>query len=296
MIDSLSRFFNCAPLINRASIHDVQVFMSEWVRTIGKPRRIITDRGGPTLSGAAWGGFESHFWVANESRASVRPAPKRISGKVNTCAKNRSGAHHFRHQRQCPIPRNIDSCGDCENHVPHAVTGVPPALAMTGRCDILPGYSHTAFIHDPDLADSLTRVNNSLSTILNARNAIITADASNAIKTMLTLKSPGRYKVHFYPGSSVQIAMNHSRVGAYRVVSVLDSNLILDRSARLFKWPKCKTRMIRDAETERFDATVVPPIDEALPGDSSQEMPTEIADPSCGSPNDNEISAGVVPP
>ena len=69
------------------------------------------------------------------------------------------------------------------------MTGVSPALAMTGRCDILPGYGRAAVIHDPEQSDSLLRANNSMSTILNARNAIIDADAINDIKTMLTRKN-----------------------------------------------------------------------------------------------------------
>ena len=110
---------------------------------------------------------------------------------------------------------------------------------MTGRCDILSGYSHTASVHAPEQADSLLKVNNSPVAILNARNAIIADGANNAIKTMLNRISPDRYKIHFCPGASVEIAMNHSRVGTYRLVSVLGRNLILARDARLFKWPKC---------------------------------------------------------
>ena len=242
MIDSLSRFINCALLINRASIHAGQVFMNDWVRTIGKPMGIITDRGGPTLSGAAWADLSHTFgWqmihapqnaphqngLAERSTRSLEIAVKHIISATNAKA---------------PCQEILTQAVIAKNHVPHAVTGVPPALAMTGRCDILPGYSQTAFAHDPDQADSLTRVGNSLSTILNARNAIIIADAKYPIKTVLARKSPARYKSHFYPGASVQIAMNHSWVGTYRVASVLDSNLILGRSERLFKWPECKTR------------------------------------------------------
>ena len=148
----------------------------------------------------------------------------------------------------------------------------------------------------PEQADSLLRVDNSLITILNARNAIITADARNSIKTMLNRKSPDRYKIYFRHGSSVQIAMNQSWIGTYRVVSVLDRNLILDRASRLFKWPKCKTRTIRDVGTGRFGATVIPQSGAKSIGDSLQETPTEIADQSLGSPNDNEVLAGVAPP
>ena len=50
-IGGLSRFINCTLLINRASIRAGQAFLNDWVRTVGKPRRIITDKGCPTLSG-----------------------------------------------------------------------------------------------------------------------------------------------------------------------------------------------------------------------------------------------------
>ena len=56
----------------------------------------------------------------------------------------------------------------------------------------------------------------------------------------------------------MEIAPNQSGNGAYRVVSVLDINLVMGRDVRIFKWPKCKTRAIRDMETERFDATITP--------------------------------------
>ena len=61
MIDSLPRSINCSMLIARASIRAGQVFMGDWVRAIGKPRRIITDRGGPTLPGEAWAYLSRKF-------------------------------------------------------------------------------------------------------------------------------------------------------------------------------------------------------------------------------------------
>ena len=58
MIDSLSRFINCTSrfinctlLIALDAEHVGQTFLIDWVRTIGKPRRIITDAGGPNLTG-----------------------------------------------------------------------------------------------------------------------------------------------------------------------------------------------------------------------------------------------------
>ena len=51
MIGSLPRCINCPVVITKASIHSGHVFMNDWVSTIGKPRRAIADRGGPTFQG-----------------------------------------------------------------------------------------------------------------------------------------------------------------------------------------------------------------------------------------------------
>ena len=39
------------------------------------------------------------------------------------------------------------------NHVPHTATGLPPALEMTGRCDLLAGRAATAWTHGPESVD-----------------------------------------------------------------------------------------------------------------------------------------------
>ena len=44
-----------------------------------------------------------------------------------------------------------------KNHAPRTTTGLPTALAMTGRCDILAGHSHTAPNRDPEIADSVMK-------------------------------------------------------------------------------------------------------------------------------------------
>ena len=64
----------------------------------------------------------------------------------------------------------------------------------------------------------------------------------------------------------------------------------------MFEWHKCKTRTIHGAETERFDATAIPPSGEKAPGDSLRETPTATTDPSIGSSEDNETLEGVVSP
>lgn len=196
---------------------------------------------------------------------------------------------------KCPTQEISTQAVIAKNHVPRAAPGLSPALAMTGRCDILAGHGRIAFNRDPEKCDSLLRMNNSMSNILHARNAIITADATNAIKTMLSRKSPDRYMIHFFPGASVQIAMNHMWAGTFRVVCALGSNSILERASRLFKWPKCKTRLIHDMETERFDATVIP--QDVEPTSHSSQSGGKVArnDPPEGSANDGKLDSSIPP-
>ena len=84
------------------------------------------------------------------------------------------------------------------HHLPHSATGIPPALAMTGRCDISSGYPHTAFNHDPEIAESVMEINNNVRNITNARNAIVFADAHRAVRTMMSRKAPDRPMSHFF--------------------------------------------------------------------------------------------------
>ena len=129
---------------------------------------------------------------------------------------------------------------------------------MTGRCDFLSGHSHAAFTHEPERRDSVTRANIAMNIITNAGSEIIPADSSYAIKTTISRKSPDGFASRFFPGASVRIDADKSRVGTYRVVSVIGSNLVLRRVSSVFKRPKCNNRMIRDAETARLDDTVTP--------------------------------------
>ena len=273
MIDSLSRFANCTLLINKASGHAAQIFLDDWVRTLGKPRRIITDRGGPTLQGEAWANLSHIFgWQmirAPKFHPNQNGMAERSTRSLKIAVKNLIAAT----QALAPTQEILTQAVIAKNHVPHAVTGVPPAMAMTGRCDILAGHGMAAFTHDPNASDSLGRSTNNLSNILNARNAIIMADASYAIKTMLSRKPPGRFMTHFTPGAAVQIATKQSWIGTYRVVSVLGSSLVLERANRIFKWPKCKTRVIHDLENERFGSTVVNP--DTVESDSLIPLPLQ---------------------
>ena len=146
-----------------------------------------------------------------------------------------------------------------KNHVPHSITGIPPALATTGRCDILAGYSVTGFNREPDISDSVVRQCNSLKNIMNARDAIILADAENAADSLLRHKPPDRANQFSPLGASVQICKNDKWIGTFRVVAVIRSNLVVERAGELLKWPQCKCRLIYETPMERMDLAVYRP-------------------------------------
>ena len=93
------------------------------------------------------------------------------------------------------------------NHVPHTVTGIPPALTMSGRCDLLAGHASTAWPHNPDTVGPAVLQTNAMRHILNERSAVMAADAERTLTTCLQRNLPDR-SLEFYPaGSSVQIAL-----------------------------------------------------------------------------------------
>ena len=82
---------------------------------------------------------------------------------------------------------------------------------------------------------------------MNARDAIIHADANLAVKTIIGRMSKGRCRIFFPMGSSVQIAHRRRRIGDFRVVAHLNSNIALGKGGYLPKWPKYKTRLIEES-------------------------------------------------
>ena len=257
-IDSLSRFINCSLLISRTAEHCGQTFLNDCVRTIGKPRRIITDAGGPTLTGAFWRELSDTYGRQMIQGPKFTPQQNGLAERAVRSFKIAVRNIYYSMENPCPCQEILTQAVIAKNHVPRTATGIPPALAMTGRCDILAGYSHTAFNRDPEVADSVMKVNNNMRNIMNARNAIIHADARYAVRTMINRKAPDRFLNHFYVGASVQIAWGNVWSGTYRVLAVLDSNLVLGRAGRVSKWPKCKSRIIHDDSIRRFDTATIP--------------------------------------
>ena len=84
-----------------------------------------------------------------------------------------------------------------KNHSPRSITGLPPAFAMAGRCDVDSGAITCMWEHDPMSHDSLIPQLMTLRGILDATNAAIQADSTHAIKACLNHNKIDRGKEHF---------------------------------------------------------------------------------------------------
>ena len=64
------------------------------------------------------------------------------------------------------------------NHNPHTAAGIPPALAMTGRSDVMAGCASTIWNYDPESVEAvIAKRQNAMRNILNVRNAAIAASS-----------------------------------------------------------------------------------------------------------------------
>ena len=183
VVDSLTRFISCQILKALNSEVATQVFMNDWVKHFGKPKRIILDQGGPGLDGKEWEEL-SHIFGWQYIRAPVRtPHQNGLAERTVRSLKAAVQSIVQNENHSQPSQALLTLAVIAKNHAPHAVTGLPPAFAMTGRCDILSGSSTSIWEHDPMNHDSLIPQMNSLRKILEARNAIIQADSTHAIQT-----------------------------------------------------------------------------------------------------------------
>ena len=73
VVDSLTRFLSCQILKTLDSEHMTHVFMNDWVKHFGKPKRIILDQGSPGMFGGEWETL-SHIFGWQYIRAPVKAA------------------------------------------------------------------------------------------------------------------------------------------------------------------------------------------------------------------------------
>ena len=165
--------------------------MNDWVRPLGKPRRIISDNGPPGVKGKEWRDLP-HASCIQLARA-LKETPQQ-NGLVEKAVRSIKVA-----QKQLLLDVNfqpskapLTQVAMARNHCPHTGAGNPPALAMNGASDLLEGHAAAAWNRDPHSIDPAVRSMNSMGHILNARNAIIADDATRALVTCANRNLPDR--------------------------------------------------------------------------------------------------------
>ena len=268
MVCCLTRFCARSLLIDLKPKTVSEVFMDHWVRFVGKPRRLIMDGGSPGLVGKEWDRL-SHVFCFQMINAPAR-APNQ-NGMLERSFRNLKIAVRaiLSDPSMKPGQSVLTLASIARNHVPHSATGIPPALAMTGRADLMDGAASTIFDHDPISGDIIVKQQNGIRNIPNARNAIIMSSARQALKTCINRQLPDRSRTFLPIGSTVQIADHGKWIGSYRVIAHASSNLILERGRYLFKWPKTKCRRVIGQDEDQME--VISDVED------NDEQPAKIA-------------------
>ena len=171
--------------------------MNDWGRYIGKPRRISMDNVSPGMTGPAWGRI-SHVYgwqlISAPPRTPhqnglVERSMRSLNVPIQAIMTDETMTHGQDVLTMATIARN---------HTPRTIAGVPPALAMTGRSDMLVGCAAAIWDHDPESAgEVIAKQQNDMRNISEARNAAITASAQQALKTVLQRNIPDRAATFF---------------------------------------------------------------------------------------------------
>ena len=191
LIDSLSSYVNCSPMPQISGKCVLDAFLNDWVRPLGKPRRILLDNGCP--------GFKNHLWAESNhvfgwQLAQAPPKTQSQNGLAERAVRSlKVAAGNILSSESLPkIEQTVLTLAViAKNHAPHTITGLPPAMEMLGRSDILSGFAQTAFNHNPDSTAPAVKQMNSVRNITNAQNAVIHADANRAIKTCIIRSAKG---------------------------------------------------------------------------------------------------------
>ena len=232
-------------------------FVNDWVRVLGGPRRLISDIGGPGFTGAAWGSSWNIFGWQDVRAPAGSAYQNGLCGRAARIVKAVM-AIMAAEGRSRPNQLILNWATIAKNHVPHATSGIPPAYGMTGRCDILSGYSATAWQPDPPSDSLMLDQASPMVKIMQSRNAIMTSDANNRIGRCIRRNIRDRANEPFSVGCAAQLAIGKARVGPWGVIAATSGNIAVEEGARLAKWPKCKARMICDDARGACDSVPTP--------------------------------------
>ena len=224
----------------------------------GKPKRIIRDQGGPGFTGHEWEKL-SHIFGRQYIKAPTKMSHQNGLAERSVRSLKAAIQSIAINEGNLELTQNtITLAVIAKNHAPHAVAGLPPAFAMTGRCDVASGAATCTWEHDPLSHDSLIPQMNAVRKIMDARNAIMRRDAEHAIKMSLGHNLPGGEGDFFPIGSSVQIAVDKDWIGTFRVIAHSAGNLLVERGNKILKWPRCRTRLANQECDDVMDNIPMP--------------------------------------
>lgn len=206
MASCLSRYCVCSVLPDLLAGTVTSTVMDDWVRQIGNPKRIVLDFGTRGPYGHAWKNLPHVYGIP--LIAAPRREPRRNGLLERSFRSPRSASRAIMTgPNEEPGRKLITQATIARNHVPCATTGIPPALAMSGRDDLLSGCAAAMWNHDPADADALVvKKQNAMGNAHNARNAVINSSDKQSLRAVLSRNLPDRAARHIPIGAGVQIA------------------------------------------------------------------------------------------
>ena len=121
--------------------------------------------------------------------------------------------------RAQPPQRILTQSATARNHVPQTAAGRPPAMEMAGSCDLAAGDAATAWTHDPASSGPAAAQGGEMRNILNARAAVLRADAQRALTTCIGRNLPGRGQF-FYTTTGHRFKLHCVVNGSVRIMSL----------------------------------------------------------------------------
>lgn len=139
----MARFAICSLIVDCKAVTLINILVNDWIRQLGKPRRIIMDNGSPGMFGTDWNDFSRSYAIQLVHAPRQTPYQNCLAERAVQSLK--SGIEAILPDASLIQSQEVlAQAAIARNHVPHTVTGIPPALAMTGRSDILAVHAATA--------------------------------------------------------------------------------------------------------------------------------------------------------
>ena len=257
----LSRFVVVTMMDSHKTPRIADALFVSWFQIFGRPKRIATHHS-PVFAGSEWEEMLDTFEIQHTMTASYSAHENGMIERSIHLLKV-----GFDKVRQClpkiGIARAMTWACMAKNLVPMVRCALSPAKIMIGRNTIMETLEGRPLSNPTGEGKETASMQLQLQTMLEARTAIVKADAGRILRIGLTRPLRAYSNVQYRVNDHVLLRMKTANtkeekwIGGYRVVGVLSHHLILERGLRLFKFPKFKVRPVHDPDkfTETLDDT-----------------------------------------